>query len=119
MRKRSAYIYEQDLSWIVVIETYLLESKNGIYEHLIKILTPASVPADVDRVICVIGNGGLFSPVDSRMEIFYDGTELDEKFSGSKVPFIPGGRITELSGVVFTKKVYQRRTTKLYWLRQR
>lgn len=55
MTKRSAYIYASDASRIVIVDTYLLDSKKGIYEHLIGIGVASTVPTDIDRFICITG----------------------------------------------------------------
>jgi hypothetical protein len=110
MRKRSVYIYASYPDRMVICETYLLDSKHGLFEHLIDVAMTRKIPDDIDRVICIVGDGSWFSLLDSLLECDFDGNNIELNYVGSKMPFTPGGRISEMNKVVFKKKVYLMQT---------
>lgn len=107
MRKRSVYIYADQSK--VLIETYLMQSKDGIFEHFISANKVEKIPEDIDRVVCVTGKGRWFSPVDCIVEVRLD-DGIETNYTRMKVPFSPGGVVTTLDSVTFSKKVYAMQT---------
>lgn len=105
MRKKSVYVYENGAGVYILLETYLLQCKDGIIENLIRAQIVQDVPEDIDRIIFITGTGRWFTPLDSIVEMRYE-LEFDFNFVGHKTSFASGGIITKIEEVVFKKKVY-------------
>lgn len=107
MRKKSVYVItKRTVDNLLIIETYLMQSKDGIFEHLVSIRPSEQIPTDIDRVVGVTGTGSWFSPVDSLIEVCSDVDSNETNFVGHKNPFTPAGIITVFQDVTFAKKVY-------------
>lgn len=70
MRKKSIYSTRDDDN-LLVLETSLMQSKDGVFEHIISVYPCDKIRNDVDRVACITGTEGWFSPVDSILEFFF------------------------------------------------